>query len=239
VPTPEQLRVKHAYDWIGNIVRGCDRVLEVGCGHGNIARLLGREGIAVTAIDRELHDPRPSPGVRFVEKDFFFFTETGFDAIVFHASLHHLHPLDAAVAHAAGLIARGGMLVADEFDLDAPRALTARWYYETQELLASTGLYRGDHIDGAVDAEPRARWLDAHIHEPPLATGRQMLTTIASRFAIRETARCPYLFQYMCANLPDDSLGGAVAAHVLATEQRRVAAGTLDAVGLRIVAMAT
>lgn len=238
MPTPEGLRVLHSYQWIGNVVRGLDRVLEVGCGRGEVARLLGREGIGVTAIDRELPDPRPSPGVRFVERDFFELTDGGFDAIIFGASLHHLHPLQAAIDHAARLLVHGGTLVADEFDLDAPRALTARWYYEAQELLAATGLYAADRIDGAVDAEPRERWLDAHVHEPPLSTGRQMLTTIASRFAIRETTRCAYLFRHVCRGLPDDALGGQIAAHVLATEQRKIAAGSLDPVGLRIVAIA-
>lgn len=235
--TPLQVRVTFAYEWIASIVRGCDRVLEVGCGRGDVARLLGADGIAVTALDRELADPQPSPGVRFVERDFFAFAETGFDAIVFTASLHHIHPVQAAIEHAATLLAPGGMVVADEFDLDAPRALTARWFYESQELLAAADVFDRAHVHGAADAEPRTRWLDTHVHDPPLATGRQMLHAIASRFAIRDTARCPYLFRYFTRHLPDDERGGAIAAHLLALEQRRVTAGTLDAVGLRVVAM--
>jgi len=61
---------------------------------------------------------------------------------------------------------------------------------------------------------------------------------IASRFAIRDTIRCPYLYRYLCNGLPDDERGGKIASHLLTTEQRRITATSLDAVGLRVVAMA-
>jgi hypothetical protein len=133
------------------------------------------------------------------------------------------------------------MLVVDDFDLDAPRATTARWYYETQELLVAAGLYAADRIDAESTqspGDPRMRWLDAHVHDPPLATGRQMIAAIAAKFAIRDTSRGAHLYRYICGGLPDDAHGAAVAQHVFAVEERRVAAGTLDAVGLRVVAIA-
>jgi SAM-dependent methyltransferase len=238
VVRPYQLYVEQAYKYISDTVRGSARVLEVGCGRGDVARLLGREGLAVTALDLYLPDPRPSPGVKFVETDFFLFEEGRFDAVVFTASLHHIEPLQAAIDHAHRLLAPGGMLVADEFDLDAPRQLTARWFYDLQELLAVGELFPADRVDPATGDDARMRWLDAHVHDPPLATGRQMLTAIASRFAIRDTTRCAFLYRYLCDGLPDDERGGRIAAHVLATEQRRIAANQLDAVGLRIAAMA-
>jgi len=52
------------------VVRGSSRVLEVGLRSRDVARLLGREGIAVNRLDLHLQDPRPSPGVKFVEADF-------------------------------------------------------------------------------------------------------------------------------------------------------------------------
>ncbi|MDB4958825.1 MAG: hypothetical protein JWO36_6394 [Myxococcales bacterium] len=234
---PYQLYVDQTYKFVSDVVRGCARVLEVGCGRGDVARLLGREGISVTAIDLKLVDSRPSPGVKFVEADFLRFEDAPFDAVIFTSSLHHIHPLQAAIDRAHRLLAPGGTLVAEEFDLDAPRPLTARWYYDMQELLAAADLYPAERVDPPSNDDPRMRWLDAHVHTPPLATGRQMLTAIASRFAIRDTTRCPYLFRYLCNGLPDDERGGKIAAHVLMTEQRRITSAALDAVGLRIVAM--
>lgn len=237
MPRPYQLCIEQSFRFIADHVRGCARVLEVGCGRGDVARLLGREGIAVTAIDLQLSDARPSPGVKLVEANFFAFEDEPFDAIVFTASLHHLAPIQQAIAHAHRLLVPGGMLVADEFDLDAPRAYTARWYYELQELLAAADVYPAARIDPETTDDNRMRWLDAHVHEPPLSTGRQMLAAIASRFAIRDTTRCAYLYRYVCTGLPDDELGGKIASHILVTEQRRCAAKSLDPAGLRIVAI--
>ena len=236
MPRPYQLKVEQAFKFVADAVRGATRVLEVGCGRGDVARLLGRDGVAVTAIDLDLLDPRPSTGVRLVRGDFFEFEDQPYDAILFTSSLHHL-PVEAALDRAAKLLAPGGSVVVDELDFDAPRPNTARWYYETQELLAAAELFPFERIDPATDADPRTRWLDAHVHEPALATGRQMLAAIAARFAIRDTTRAPYLYRYIGEGLPDDDRGGRIAAHLMSLERKRIASGTLDAVGLRVVAM--
>ena len=235
-PSPSELRVLQQYRFVGDFVRDCARVLEVGCGRGDLARKLGADGMAITAIDIQLKDPRPGPGVRFVEADLRSYDEGGFDAIVFTSSLHHIDPIATAIDRAAALLNPGGMLVVDDFDLDAPRASTARWYYETQELLAAAGLYAHDRIDSD-NTDPRMRWLDAHTHDPPLSTGRQMIAAIAARFAIRDTQRAPYLYRFILSGLPDDEAGANVASHVFNLEQRRCQAGTLDPVGLRVVAI--
>jgi SAM-dependent methyltransferase len=218
------------------------RLLEVGCGRGALARQLGADGFAVTALDRTLTDPSPADGVRFVEGDFLDTAVDlgpgGHDAVIFTTSLHHITPLAGAIERAASLLAPGGLLVADEFDLGSPGVETLRWYYELQELLAAARSYPADRIDGDPDADPLARWRAGHEHTPPLHTGAEMLAAIGAdpRLAITVTGRGPYLYRRVCGGLSDDDPGGRIAAHVLATEQRRLAAGTLDAVGLRIVA---
>jgi SAM-dependent methyltransferase len=239
--SPAELRLERQYQFVADVVRGSARVLEVGCGRGDLARRLGADGIAITAIDRELPEVRPGPGVRFVQADVRSYDDSPFDAVVFTASLHHIDPLAAAIDGAARLLVPGGSLVVDDFDLDAPRATTSRWYYETQELLVAAGLYAPDRVDTESShspGDPRMRWLDAHVHDPAFATGRQMIAAIAARFAIRDTTRGPYLYRYIAGGLPDDQYGAAVAHHVFTLEERRIAAGTLDAVGLRVVAIA-
>lgn len=216
------------------------RVLEVGCGTGALARRLGAAGFEVIAVDVALGDRRPAPGVAFVESDFLALDAEPFDAVVFSASLHHINPLQRAIAHAARLLVPSGLLVVDDFDLDAADADTLRWYYEVQELLAAAGLYPNDRIDPPAGSQPGddlvARWRAHHTHEPPLHTGSQMRLAISEWFAIRELRMIDFLHRYIGKGLPQDERGAAIAAHVAATERNKIAQGSLTPVGLRLLA---
>ena len=233
--TPRELRTEQTMAFLGEALRGRRRVLEVGCGRGDVARALAAAGHEVTALDLELPDPRPAPGVTYVAHDFLSYDAEPFDAVVFTASLHHISPLPAAVDRAAALTAPGGLVVADDFDLDAPDVQTLRWYYELQELLACAGVYPADRVDDP-RPDPIARWRDAHVHDPPLHTGAQLRRAFSDRLSLRSRRRCPYLYRYICGGLPDDARGAEVAAYVLATERRRISEGDLVPVGLRILA---
>ncbi len=233
--SPLAVRTEQTMAFLGEVLRGRRRVLEVGCGRGEVARALAAAGHEVTALDLELLDPQPASGVTYVERDFLEFDAAPFDAVAFTASLHHISPLDRAVERAAALTAPGGLLVADDFDLDAPDAETLRWYYELQDLLAVAGVYPTERVD-APRRDPVARWRDAHVHVPPLHTGAQLRRALAERVAIRERRRVPYLYHYVSRGLPDDARGAALAAHVLATERCRISEGRVVPVGLGILA---
>jgi SAM-dependent methyltransferase len=233
--TPTELCTNETVAFLVEALRGRQRVLEVGCGHGDVARGLGAAGFTVTALDVELGDIRPAPNVAYVERDFLAFADEPFDAIVFTASLHHISPLETAVAHATDLLALDGLFIADEFDIERPDLPTLQWYYDAQELLVAAALYDHHHVDQP-RTNPLTRWREAHAHDPPLHTGVAMRTAIAAQLTIVEIRACEYLYRYMCKHLPPDDRGGAVAAHMLATERRRVADGSLAAVGLRIIA---
>ena len=211
------------------------RVLEVGCGRGEVARALAQQGFAVTGLDVHLHDVVAAPNVRFVERDFLAHEDEPFDAIVFTSSLHHIAPLANAIDRAHRLLRPGGVLVADEFDVEAPDAATLHWYYDIQELLVAADLYPADRLDAA-HADVIARWQHAHAHDTRLHTGAEMRAAIAERFRIVEVARREYLYRYIWHGLPADARGKAIAATVLASEHRRVELGLLTPVGLRIVA---
>ena len=250
---PYQLAIGQTLSFLTDVLRERHRVLEVGCGRGDLARRLGTSGFHVTALDVQLADPSPSPGVAFVERDFLHFDTPPFDAIVFTSSLHHISPLAAAIDRAYRLLVPGGLLVADDFDLEAPNVETLRWYYDIQDLLAAAELFSHEHVDphpgshpgaphgappaGALDGDVVQRWRAAHTHDPPLHTGVQMRRAIAERFDLRDVHGAAYLYRYITKHLPHDARGVAVAQHMYMSERRGIAEGTLTAVGLGIVAV--
>ena len=235
---PQQLAIGQTVSFLGDVLRGRQRVLEVGCGRGEVARRLAASGLAITALDRKLPDRTPVANVAYVERDFLEFDGGPFDAVVFTASLHHIAPLSAAIDRAHRLLAPGGLIVADEFDLDAPNPQTLRWYYDVQDLLAAAELFPRDHVDPTAGDEVE-RWRLAHHHEPALHTGVAMRRAIAERFDLRDVHGAAYLYRYLTKRLPHDARGVAVAQHIYMTERRGIADGTLAAVGLGIVAERT
>lgn len=199
--------------FVGPWLDGRRRVLEVGCGDGALATWLAARGHEVTAVDRR--DPGPLAGVRFHRGDFFELAPSGdgFDAVVLGSVLHHLWPIDKAVAHLAELVAPGGLLVVDDFDVAAPDAPTAAWWSE--------------RAHGVRAAEPVESWRAEHRHdaEPPLHEGAAMLAALEpGGFSLRAFSRGPYLFRYR-----DD-------AAMLDDERRGILEGRLVPVGLRFVA---
>jgi SAM-dependent methyltransferase len=237
---PLQLAIDHTAGFLAEVLRGRQRILEVGCGRGDVARRLGAAGFSVTALDVALPDPSPAPNVAFVEHDFLQLDgapldAAPFDAVVFTASLHHISPLAAAIDQAHRLLTPGGLLVADDFDLEAPSAATLRWYYDLQDLLAAAELFPRDHVDLAAP-DVVERWRAAHTHEPPLHTGVQMRRAIAEHFDLRDIRGAAYLYRYLTKHLPRDARGIAVAQQIYNIEERGVAEGALTAVGIRIAA---
>jgi SAM-dependent methyltransferase len=232
---PYQLAIGQTVSFLGDVLRGRHRILEVGCGRGDVARRLGGTGLRVTAIDLTLPDPSPSTNVTFIERDFLRFDAEPFDAIVFTASLHHISPLDAAIDRAYRLLGPGGLFVADDFDLDAPNAATLRWYYDVQELLAAAEVFPRERVDPP-SSDLHQRWRAAHSDEPPLHTGVQMRRAIAERFDLRDVHGAAYLYRYITRYLPHDARGVALAQQLYGTERRGIGDGTFAAVGLGIVA---
>ena len=122
---------------------GIRTILELGCGTGNDAGRLAREGYSVTAIDLsaeaiERASARFGPGVRFLVADMAMplpFSDSSFDAVMSNVALHMFpdrvtRPVFAEIRR---LVRQGGLFL---FHVNAveDRPLRARWRPVAREL---------------------------------------------------------------------------------------------------------
>ena len=111
-------------NWIREHTAPPARLLEVGCGDGELARKLSQDGFEVTAID-----PEAPTGDIFETTSLEEFTSTSpFDVVVASRSLHHIADLSEALKKIHSLLVPRGLLVINEFAWDQMDERTARWY---------------------------------------------------------------------------------------------------------------
>jgi SAM-dependent methyltransferase len=144
------------------------RVLEVGCGHGDLARAVSESGYEVVAIDPDAPEGELFQAVALEE----FTTSDQFDAVLASRALHHIPDLADSVARIAGLLRPGGRFILDEHACDRLDEQTARWYLAQRagEPDAPTSLeaclcdWEADHRDLHGYAAMRKE-LDSHFTE--------------------------------------------------------------------------
>jgi SAM-dependent methyltransferase len=175
------------------------RVLEVGCGKGDLAVALDRAGYSVTAID-----PRAPEGSIFRRVGIEEFSEPGpFDHVVAILSLHHVEDIGGALDKIVSLLRAGGTLVVVEFAWDRIDAATAEWALARLPYASASGkrswlegccrgrAHDGGDKGGHLHAEAHvARWAD----EERLHDSGQMLEEIGCRSAQRSFSWWPYLY---------------------------------------------
>jgi ubiquinone/menaquinone biosynthesis C-methylase UbiE len=188
------------------------RVLEVGCGSGELAVELAERGWDILAIDPEAPEGSVFRRVTLEELD-----DPGpFDAVVARRSLHHIHDLEAAVARVASLLEPEGQFVLVEFAHERLDGNTADWYL---------GQLAALHAAGRAKAPPRDV-NELRTEYEGLHTSEAMLTALRARFNERYFERTPYLH---------GELSG-VASEAL--ERTLIAAGAIETTGFRWIGTA-
>ncbi|HYX87016.1 MAG TPA: class I SAM-dependent methyltransferase [Gaiellales bacterium] len=153
------------------------RVLEVGAGSGELARLLAGAGYAVVAID-----PGGGDGVVPIPLQDLAEPPASFDAAVAVVSLHHVEPLEPSCRRLADVLRPGGTLVVDEFDVDRFDTLAAAWLIDEWR---SAGRER--------DAEPETLVADMRAELHPFAA---IAAALAPWFDLEPPARLSYLHRW-------------------------------------------
>jgi SAM-dependent methyltransferase len=186
------------------------RLLEVGCGQGQLTTALAVAGYDVLGID-----PLAPPGELFRRLKLEDVEETeSFDGIVAAFSLHHVRDLDAGLDKIAALLVPGGVLVVDEFGWDRLDETTLDWLYGQRRALAAAGHGKAPN---SVD-ELREEWEAEHLGLHGFAALREGLD---ERFDERLFEWVPHLHR---------ALAG-VATEVL--EQALIDARAIQALGFR------
>jgi SAM-dependent methyltransferase len=165
------------------------RLLEVGCGNGQLARALDRSGYNVVAID-----PEAPKGRIFRRTTIEAFEDgDGFDAVVAVTSLHHVENLDLALDKIQRLLRSGGSFVLEEFAYD--RLLddrTARWYFHQRQAAAATGQRSHRPLPRSFAAwRKQARNLFRHLHPYDV-----MQRALRRRFRRQLFIWTPYLYTF-------------------------------------------
>jgi len=236
VPTSETLTFVEA-----NLPPGPARLLEVGCGHGELALRLQSRGHEVVAIDRsEKAVARArARGVEARRADWPQFDDSApFDAVLFTRSLHHIGALPGAVRRARELLQPRGRVLVEDFARHEVQPLAAEWLYQVLALLDGAGLLRrqSDPLLKAMrrDREPLAAWQAAH--DPDLHSAEAMQAALEAEFRRVETATVPYLYRYVCSRLEESARGYRLARRSLAMERRLSTVGGVPLIGRRFVA---
>ncbi len=190
------------------------RVLEVGCGKGDLALALAERGFDVTAIDPSAPDGPIFRQVRLED----FADEHGFDAVVASLSLHHIHDLGGALDRIASFLPPAGPLVLDEWAPERLTGRTAHWYYEQRRALAQAGRTDSDVPDAFDDWERQTSASLADLH-----ASSTIRSELEPRFAERVFEWRPFLYSRRL----DDTLEPL--------EQALIEDGAIDATGFRFV----
>jgi SAM-dependent methyltransferase len=236
---PVDIATRETVAFLSAHLRAGAQVVEVGCGEGHVAKEFAKLGYRVIALDSDAETVAKARARRVdaLQATWPDFTHSPVDAVCFTRSLHHVGPLDAAIARAHQLVAPGGVLLVEDFDFEAPDGRTLEWF-------AGVVHAAGESIDSSAAGfvsellaagDPVATWRGRHGHD--IHGAKAMEDAIAARFDIRETARVPYLYRYLIPSLPANARAAEVVDGVLSEEAALAKQGDIVLVGRRIVAV--
>ncbi len=216
-------------------------IIEVGCGAGQVAAVLTAKGYQVVAIDSKAEAIQQARqlGVQASLAAWPEFEHRAVDAVAFTRSLHHIDPLNMAVAQAYQLLKPGGYLLVEDLDFDAADQATVDWFINAiqapkiQRLLLS--------VEGALVTEllhceqPAAVWY-AHNHHHELHSAAAMRNEINTQFGAVEVSPSAYCYRYLIPVLPQTPAAAAVVSELYQQETVLAEQGRLILVGRRMVA---
>ena len=215
------------------------RILEVGCGAGELALQLKRLGHQIVPIDSsvEAAEQAKELGVEVTIARWPQFEDRPFDAVLFTRSLHHIHPLREAVEQAHRLLKPSGLVVVEDFAYEEAVLSTIEWFYGVLSLLETCGKLSLENDSFAktllTSKGSFEVWRNRHDEDVNLASS--MAIVLKEWFEPLAEASATYLYRYLCPLLEDGDDGYVIVRRVLEMEERLASTGAVNLIGRRFV----
>ncbi len=218
---------------------GARRVLEIGCGSGELAASLLQDGVSLIAIDNDADLIAAAKGLGVDARIAAWpnFEDGQFDAVLFTRSLHHMHPLDKAVQRAADSLVIGGRLIVEDFAYEMAEEKTLQWFADVIDRLDCAGLLfkRDDFLTGLRSRTEMVKtWRENH--ESDLHTAANVFVEIRRVFGETQYEEAPYYFRYLSRAIVPTADRDKILRDFAAEETALISNGTILPLGRRFVA---
>ena len=202
------------------------RVLEVGCGTGELALALSAGGWRVTAVDPRA--PEGGPFIRAAVEELDAADHEPFDAAIAVLSLHHAGGIGSVLDKVRSLLRPGGVFVVDEFRKEhlTDRPTAAFFYYQQLSLIHAGRRGGGNGAGGGHrpdDASFEAWYSRTSERRAGVHGEGDVLSALEERFITRSVSYGPYLFRH------------GLDVEVESLERKLIAEGGIRPTGLRWV----
>ena len=218
---------------------GARRVLEIGCGSGELAASLLQDGVSLIAIDNDADFIAAARGLGVDARIAAWpdFEDGLFDAVLFTRSLHHMHPLDKAVQRAADTLVIGGRLIVEDFAYETADEKTLQWFANVIDQLDGADLLvKGDDFLSTLRSRNETLKIWRENHESGLHTAANVFAEIRRVFGETQCEEAAYYFRYLSRAIVPTADRDKVLQDLAEQETELIARGTILALGRRFVA---
>ncbi|ORZ18614.1 S-adenosyl-L-methionine-dependent methyltransferase [Absidia repens] len=232
------------------------RVLEIGCGPGDFAHLLKnhyKEKISLTALDPSECAIKQAQSknidVAFHNKGILDWQpsqpDNEYDVVIFTKSLHHCDELEKCVQRARNLLAKDGVLLVEELQLDNMDTVSINWMFDRIDLLtaanrlSSHGLHPPHTaiIDRTIPGVQR--WGDFLQHRTchPSQDVKDAIYSVFGKENTKLLENVPFMHYFLPRyNLEDSDIGKSILTEFMAQEDRALVNNTIKSPGFNVVA---